>query len=95
MKKSEIIAYFGSQRRLGNAINVRQATISQWPEDAVPGHWQLIIERLTNRKLKATPEAYKDVKDRVCSTTRGLIRLTNQEVAEMTRKLPVKLLLAD
>ncbi len=52
MKKSEAIAYFGSQSLLADAIGVSQAAISKWP-DEVPELRAYQIERLTNGELKA------------------------------------------
>lgn len=56
MKKSDVLAYFGTQAGIAEALsaagyNVSQPAISKWPED-VPELRAFQLERITNGKLK-------------------------------------------
>lgn len=95
MTKSEMIQFFGSQRQLADILNLRQPSISDWSENQVPGHYQLIAQRLSQGQLQASPEAYSDVVERVRTVTHGLIRLTVEEVEKRARQLRIKLVHAD
>lgn len=95
MTKTELITYFGSQHAISRLFSIRQATISEWPEEDVPGDWQLIIERYTLGQLQAAPSCYLDVVARVHAATRGLIRMTEEEVKRHIKKLQIKVQLVD
>lgn len=51
MKKVDAIRYYGTQRKLADALGISQAAISKWPDD-VPLLRQYQIERLTGGALK-------------------------------------------
>ncbi len=58
MKKTEVIAFFGSQEATGEALGITQAAVSQWPS-VVPITRQYQIEVITRGKLKVE-QASKD-----------------------------------
>ena len=51
MKKDEVLAYYGTQRQLAQALGITQAAVSAWRE--VPMLRQYQLERLTGGALKA------------------------------------------
>ena len=51
MKKDEVLAYYGTQRQLAQALGITQAAVAQWRE--VPMLRQYQLERLTGGALKA------------------------------------------
>ena len=51
MKKDEVLAYYGTQVKLAQALGISQAAVAQWRE--VPMLRQYQIERLTSKALKA------------------------------------------
>ena len=51
MKKDEVLAYYGTQRQLAQALGITQAAVAQWRE--VPMLRQYQLERLTAGALKA------------------------------------------
>ncbi len=51
MKKSDVIAYFGSMTKAGEALGITKSAISQWPDD-IPPLRAYEIEKLTKGKLK-------------------------------------------
>jgi len=51
MKKVDAIRYYGTQRKLADALGISQAAVSKWP-DRVPKLRQYELERLTGGKLK-------------------------------------------
>ena len=51
MKKDEVLAYYGTQRQLAQALGITQAAVAQWRE--VPMLRQYQLERLTGGRLKA------------------------------------------
>ena len=53
MRKSEVIAHFGSQSEVARQLNVSRMAVSAWAEDAIPMRRQYEIERLTKGVLKA------------------------------------------
>ena len=57
MKKSEVVAYFGNQTKLAEALGVNKSSISQWP-DIIPEKQAFRIERITKGKLKYDPKLY-------------------------------------
>lgn len=54
MKTNEAIKHFGSQVRLGEVLEISQASVSKWGEYP-PDSRQLQIERLTVGALKSEP----------------------------------------
>ena len=54
MKTNEAIKHFGSQVRLGELLEISQASVSKWG-DYPPENRQLQIERITLGALKAEP----------------------------------------
>lgn len=54
MKTNEAIKHFGSQVRLGEVLEISQASVSKWGEFP-PDSRQLQIERITVGALKAEP----------------------------------------
>lgn len=57
MKKSEIIAYYGTQLKAALAIKIKQPSVAEWDEDGVPPLRQLQYEIATNGELQADPSA--------------------------------------
>lgn len=57
MKKSEIIAYYGTQKKAASAIGIEQPSVAGWKEDSVPHLRQLQYEMQTGGKLVADPAA--------------------------------------
>ena len=51
MQKDQAIAYFGSQKKLADALGLSQPTISSWR--SIPAEHQLKIEELTRGALLA------------------------------------------
>lgn len=52
MKKSDVIAYFGSRNKVAAALGITRVAVSTWPE-IVPRLRQYELEELTGGKLKA------------------------------------------
>jgi len=52
MKTSDVVAYFGTQELVAEALGISQAAVSQWGED-VPELRAFQLERITNGKLAA------------------------------------------
>jgi len=50
VKKDEVLAYYGTQRQLAQALGITQAAVAQWRE--VPMLRQYQLERLTGGRLK-------------------------------------------
>jgi hypothetical protein len=51
MLKTDALSYFGSQKRLGDAIDRSQSTVSEWPE-VVPLEDAFLLELATRKKLR-------------------------------------------
>ena len=58
MKKSEAIAWFGSQNKLAKFLGVYQSNVSTWKE--IPAHHQKTIEEHTKGELKAEDQDKKE-----------------------------------
>lgn len=58
MQKSDAVSHFGSQRKLAEALGIRQASVSGWGE-LVPLGRAFLIERITNGKLKVDVHRYQ------------------------------------
>lgn len=54
MKKADVIAFFGSQRKVAQALGISHVAVSRWPED-IPPLRAYEIERITNGALEANP----------------------------------------
>lgn len=57
MKKADVIAHFGSQTAVAEALGISQASVAQWG-DEVPSLRQLQIQALTLGKLRASPDVF-------------------------------------
>ena len=55
MKKSEVVAFYGSVRAAAKALGISPAAISQWGEE-VPELRAYHIQQITKGKLKYKPE---------------------------------------
>ena len=51
MTKDEVIARFGSASKAAKALGLSSQAVLQWR--AVPLHWQIVLEQMTNGELKA------------------------------------------
>jgi len=54
MLKKDAIAYFGSQRRVAEALGIKQPSVANWSY-VVPPLRQVQLEVVTDGKLKADP----------------------------------------
>lgn len=52
MKTSDVIAHFGSQNATARALGISQPSVANWGEYP-PEAKQILIERLTKRRLRA------------------------------------------
>lgn len=56
MKPADVVAYFGTQVKTAEALNMTQGSVSSWfRRGAVPPLRQIQIERVTGGALKADP----------------------------------------
>lgn len=55
MTKDDAINYFGSIPALADALGIKRQAVYQW--DKVPEKQQLRLEKLTEGRLQADPEA--------------------------------------
>lgn len=55
MKRSEAVRFFGSQKKLANALNLTHQAVQAWGE-TIPRLRQLELERITRGALKADHE---------------------------------------
>ena len=53
MKKSDAVAYFGTQDALAEFLDVSPQAVSQWPGEHIPRGHQLEIQMHTKGKLMA------------------------------------------
>lgn len=51
MKTKDVLAHFGTQEAVGNALGISQAAVAQWGDD-VPMLRAYELERITRGKLK-------------------------------------------
>lgn len=58
MTRDEAVKHYGNQTKLGQALGVKQSTVSGWKECIPPIH-QLRLQKLTRGKLKADETALK------------------------------------
>ncbi len=58
MTKDEVVAYFGSQVKVAEALGIKQPSVANWC-DPLPELRQLEIEHLTAGALRAGPECDK------------------------------------
>lgn len=58
MTKDEVIAHYGSQGLVADALGIKQPSVANW-RDPLPELRQLEIERLTSGVLRAGPECEK------------------------------------
>lgn len=63
MKTSDVIAHFGTQERVAEALGISQAAVSQWGE-TVPKLRAFELEQITNGWLRVKTEAAKRRKQR-------------------------------
>ena len=54
MKTAKALKFFGSHKRLADALGIKAPSVHEWGEYPPDGK-QLLIERLTAGKLKAEP----------------------------------------
>ena len=52
MKKTDVLAYFGTQAKTALACGISQVAVCKWPENIHP-LWSYRLEALTDRALKA------------------------------------------
>lgn len=57
MKKTDAVAFFGTQTALAQTLGVTQAAVAQWGE-VIPEKQALRLERLTEGALKYNPDLY-------------------------------------
>lgn len=58
MRKSEAVSYFGTQKKLADALGIQQGSVSGW-DDLIPMARAIQIERVTGGRLKADLSVYK------------------------------------
>jgi hypothetical protein len=58
MNKADVIAHYGSQVAVAQALGIKQPSVANW-SDPLPELRQLQIEALTGGALKAGPECDK------------------------------------
>lgn len=51
MNKAEVLARFGTAAATARALGLTPQAVQQWR--AVPLHWQIVLERMTEGELKA------------------------------------------
>jgi len=51
MNKAEVLARFGTAAATARALGLTPQAVQQWR--AVPLHWQIVLERMTNGELRA------------------------------------------
>jgi DNA-binding transcriptional regulator YdaS (Cro superfamily) len=56
MKKSDVVAYFGSQRKVANRLGISHVAVSRWDEE-IPELRARQLEELTGGKLKREPRS--------------------------------------
>lgn len=54
-KKSHVLAFFGTQRKVAELLNISSVAVSKWDEE-IPPLRAYQIERITNGALKAEPK---------------------------------------
>lgn len=59
MRKRDAVKHFGGVKELAAALGIWPTAVAQWG-DQVPPRRAYEIEKLTNGKLKADPEAYRE-----------------------------------
>lgn len=60
MRKSDAIAYYGTQQKLGEAVGRAQNTVAGWGE-VVPIGFACLLEKGTSRRLKVDVSLYPDL----------------------------------
>lgn len=55
MKKADVVAHFGNQTKVANALGISHVAVSKWGDD-IPLLRAYQIERITNGALKAEPK---------------------------------------
>lgn len=58
MNKSDAMSFFGSQKKLSEALGITHSSVSQWP-DRIPEKQALKLDRMTNGKLKYDESDYR------------------------------------
>lgn len=58
MKTSDVIEFYGSQRKVAEALGLRQPSVANW-EEFPPALRQLQLEALTAGALRAEPDCDK------------------------------------
>jgi len=59
VNKKDVLAYFGTQARVGEVLNISQAAVSKWP-DLVPEKQALKLSHITNGRLVYDPSLYRE-----------------------------------
>lgn len=62
MTKQELVAFYGSQQAVADALGISQPTVAEWGEYP-PGLRQIQAEMLTKKKLKAERDVFKTRKE--------------------------------
>lgn len=58
MLTNDAVKYFGSKKKLADALGLHRSAISNWP-DVVPRGRAFEIESVTDGKLKVDPSLYQ------------------------------------
>lgn len=60
MRKSDAVAFYGTQKKLADAIGRVQGTVAHWG-DAVPLQYAYMLEKMTGKKLRIDPSLYPNL----------------------------------
>ena len=58
MKKSDVVAYYGSNNKTSKNIGLTRQAVDFWG-DIIPVTWALKLDKLTNGELKFEKELYQ------------------------------------
>ncbi|MGK0735967.1 Cro/CI family transcriptional regulator [Yokenella regensburgei] len=58
MVKESVLNYFGGTTATAKFLGIAKSTVSVWPAQ-IPWKYALLLERLTDGKLKYDPELYQ------------------------------------
>lgn len=57
MKKTDVIAHFGTQAEITRVLGISKAFVSQW-DDIIPEKYALLLEKITDGILVYDPQEY-------------------------------------
>lgn len=60
MRKSDAVAFYGTQKKLAAELGRVQATVAHWG-DVVPLQYAYRLEKMTGKKLRIDPSLYPDL----------------------------------